>query len=133
MKIISKRTEKIKFSIIIEGNTSEDLCEIPFDILTISTEGFKSDGYASSEYTEDRTTEVVCVNERYFVVSQSTSDFKKYWPSVCLPTGMNPRHTPREWTVQISCDCNTGNEYIWDTRCTGGSNPKTIKVREVID
>lgn len=131
MKIISKRTEDVKFCQVIKGNMSEDLCEIPYEIITAEIDEFRSDDCASPEYPVKNTREFVCVNGRYFSVGRFTFDMKKFWNSVTLPSGLDPRPTPREWVVVISKNPNSNEEYVWDERCVGGENQEKIRVREI--
>lgn len=125
MKIIDTKIEQVAFSRVIQGNTSEDLCTIPYEVHMIMSEGFHRDNFVSNEFVKDKLTSVVKVNDRYFAVSKSTSDMKKWWLSVTLPPGLDPRPSPKEWEVYE----NRG--YLYDPRVSGNPEKRpTFKVRE---
>jgi hypothetical protein len=133
MKVISTRTEEIKFGRMIKGNQSEELCSLNMEVLTIETEGFKPEvQFAAAEYPCTIIRDVVIVENRYFAVSVSEGG-KKKWLSVTLPPGLDPRPKPREWDVMVSKCSVSKIQYIYDPRCANASNPERIRVREIIE
>lgn len=132
MRTIKNRMETVHFSrmIKLDGNTSEDLCEMRVNVSTVVCPGFRQEGFVSPEYAAEITRDVVRVDGRYFQVEQATSNMKDYWLSVKLPPGLDPRPPkPREWVL-----CLSDKGYLFDPKGTG--NPTccpTVKVREVID